>query len=59
MVAIEQNDQTGRLRVEGRWSVQDGLLSNLNDGLVGDGGLLVELVDGTALLCGLGEGLGG
>lgn len=59
MLGVEQHDEARGLGVERRRDVEHGLLDESCDLLVGDGGLLVELVDGAAVLDGLEEGLGG
>ena len=58
MLSVEQEDNTGRLRVEAGGDMEDDLVDELRDLLVALGRLLVELVDGTALLDGVEESLG-
>lgn len=50
MLLVQQNDQAGRLGVEGAGNVQDGGIDELLDLGVGDGAVLAELVDGAAVL---------
>jgi hypothetical protein len=52
---IEENHETGRLRVEGRGNVLDGLGDNLLDTVVGDGEFIGEGVDGAAVARGVEE----
>lgn len=56
VLLFDQHDETSRLRVEARRHILNGLCGNLLDPVVGDGGLLGELVDGPAVLDGLAEG---
>ena len=58
VLLAEQDEDTGRLRVEGRGHVQDDLLCDLDDLLVRDRHVLVEGVDGAARLDRLEECLG-
>ena len=58
MLSVEQEDNAGRLRVEAGGDMKDDLVDELRDLLVALGRLLVELVDGTALLDGVEESLG-
>jgi hypothetical protein len=55
MLVLEQDDGAGGLRVEGGRDVLDDLGDDLGDALVGDGGLLLESVDGAAASEGLEE----
>lgn len=57
VVFVEQHDEAGGLRVEAGGDVEDGLLRDLGDLLVGDGRLLIELVVRAAVLDRLEEGL--
>lgn len=59
VVLVQEDDDARRLRVERRGRVEDDLVDNLNNLLVRLGSLLVELVDGAALLDGIEEALGG
>lgn len=59
MLGVEQEYNTGRLRVEAGGDVEHDLVDELGNLLVTLGRLLVELVDGTALLDGVEESLGG
>jgi len=59
MVLVEQHHETGRLRVERRRDVLDESFDKFDNLLVGDGRLLVELVDAATVLDGVDEGLGG
>lgn len=53
MLSMQQKDSASGLAVEGRRDVLDDLGDDLLDARVGDGGLLLERVDGPAV----GEGL--
>jgi hypothetical protein len=57
VVLVQEDNEAGRLRVEAGGHMENGLLSDVGDLLVWDGGLLVELVVGAALLDGVEEGL--
>jgi hypothetical protein len=59
MLGVKQEDNTGRLRVEAGGDVEHDLVDELGNLLVTLGRLLVELVDGTALLDGVEESFGG
>lgn len=54
---VQENYKPCALRVERRRDMENGLLSNFGNLLVGDGRLLIELVVGAALLDGLDKGL--
>lgn len=59
VLGVEEDDNAGRLGVEAGGDVEDDLVDDLDDLLVALGRLLVKLVDGTAVLDGVEESLGG
>ena len=50
MVLVQEDNEAGALRVEGRRNMKKSLLGEIGNLLVGDGRLLVQLVVGAALL---------
>lgn len=59
MLLLQEDDDAGTLAVVGGGDGKDDVIDNLLDALVGDGGGVVELVDGAAVLDGIEERLGG
>jgi hypothetical protein len=57
VLLVQEDHEARRLRVEARGDVEDGLLGDFGDLLVGNGSVFVELVDGAAVLDGVQEGL--
>lgn len=57
MVVLEENNEASALAVEAGRNVEDDLLCDFNDGLVGDGRLVVERIDGTSVCDNVEEGL--
>ena len=57
VLGLQDDDEAGALGVEGAGDVLDGVGDELLDAGVGDGGLVGELVDGTAGFGGVEEGL--
>ena len=56
MLLLQQQNHARGLRVERAGHVQDGIADNGLDGVIGDGALSLEAVDGAASLDGLEEG---
>jgi len=56
VLRVEQDHETGGLRVEGRRDVLDGLCDELLDAVVADGQFVGEGVDGAAVAHGFEEG---
>lgn len=59
MLVAQEDDQTGGLGVERARDVEDSSVDELLDLRVGNGAVLAELVDGTAVLSRLDESVGG
>lgn len=59
MLVVEEHNGAAGLDVEGAGGVQDGVLDNLDDAVLGDGGFGFDLDDGAAHDGGVEEGLGG
>ena len=49
MLLFQYDDRAGGLRVESAGHMLDGVVDELLDAVVGDGGLVGELVEGTTL----------
>jgi hypothetical protein len=56
VLVLDQNDKSCALGVEAAGDFPDGVVHDLLDTGVGDGRGLLELVDGAALVGGLGKG---
>ena len=57
MLLFQYDDGAGGLRVEGAGDMLDSVVDELLDAVVGNGGLVGELVDGTTFFYELGERL--
>lgn len=59
MLFLQQNNNTGSLSIEGARDVEQGILNNALDGIVGNGALGFEAVESTTSLNHLQKGGGG